>query len=153
MNTLLALASVLTAAAGLLIAYVLQKPYVRAAKMFRQGKVDRKTLKLKNAGAATAICIVLQDHYGHAIDLDLKLDQLAKSVDALVPGAQITITIPDESQPVCLYHENLFGWLFRTELTEVANRFQMVGRKVWRPFSVPREVNRELPEHWWRRHG
>ena len=69
MNTLLALASILTAAAGLLIAYVLRKPYVRAAKMFRQGKVDRKTLKLKNAGTATAICIVLQDHYGHAIDV------------------------------------------------------------------------------------
>ena len=154
MDTVSAVASLLTAVAGLFIAYLLQKPYVRAVKMFRGGQTDPKTLKLKNVGPATAIRVVLEDRHGHPIELDLKLGQGFKHVDALAPGKEITVTIPNGSRPVHIYYENLFGLLFRTELQDVGNRFQMVGRKVW-PIVHPvsREVYVELPLHRWRRHG
>lgn len=147
--------TVITAAAAAVISYLLQKPYVRVVKMFRDGgKTDHTTYKLKNAGAATAICVVLQDCYGHSIDLDLKLGQFVKYVDALPPGAEITIHVPDASKPVNVYYENLFGLLFRTQLTDAGNRFRMTARKTW-PFtdSVPRAISSELPAHWWRRRG
>jgi hypothetical protein len=106
-------ATVITAAATLAIGYLLAKPYVRLVKLFRAGKVDRTAYKLKSAGAATAISVVLQDQDGNAIDLDVKLGQRVRSVDALSPGAEIEIGIPDGTEPVCLHYENLFGLLFR----------------------------------------
>ena len=144
--------TVFTAAAAIAIAYLLQKPYVRVVKMFRQGKLDRTTYKLKNAGAGTAISVVLQDRAGEAIDLDLRLDQAVRSIDALGPGAEITIKISDGREPVCVHYENLFGLLFHTELRDAANRFWMTGRKTW-PYvhSLPPGVRSEMPRHWWRR--
>jgi hypothetical protein len=138
--------------AAAVISYLLQKPYVRVVKMFQGGKPDYTIYKLKNAGQSTAICIVLQDRYGHAIDLDVKLNQLVKSVDALSPGAEIIIGVPSASEPVNAYYENLFGLLFHTELVDSGNRFRMAARKSW-PWihRLPAEVRSELPGHWWRR--
>ena len=53
-----------------------QKPYVRIVKMFVNGKPTFASYRLNNAGPATAICIVLQDRYGHAVDLRSRLAQL-----------------------------------------------------------------------------
>lgn len=150
MENLDAIATVVTAFIAGLISYHLQKPYVRVVKMFVNGKPDYTHYKLKNAGAASAICIVLQDRYGHAIDLDVKLGQLVKSVDALPQGGEITIGIPDSSEPVRVHYENLFGFVFRTELADAGNRFRMNSRKTWRWRSVPPDVRREFPSRWWR---
>lgn len=145
------LATVVTAFAAAVISYLLQKPYVRVVKMFVNGRPDSTTYKLKNAGAATAMCIVLQDGYGHAIDLDVKIGQLVKSVDALPQGAEITVRIPDSSEPALAHYENLFGLLFHTELSDAGNRFRMTARKTWPWHSVPADVRRELPSRRWRR--
>lgn len=150
MDIISTLATLVTAFAAAVISYLLQKPYVRVVKMFVNGKPDHTTYKLKNAGAATAICIVLQDRYGHAIDLDVKLSQLVKSVDALPQGGEIKVRIPDSSEPVSAHYENLFGLLFQTELSDAGNRFRMTGRKTWRWRSVPVDVRREFPRRWWR---
>src|SRR5688572_26127822 len=146
------IATVATAFATVVISYLLQKPYVRVVKMFNAGRPDHTTYKLKNAGAATAICIVLQDRYQHVIDLDLRLGQDVRYVDALNAGAEIKIRIRDAREPMSAYYENLFGLLFRTELSDAGNRFNMTARKVW-PFlhAVPDSVWTELPSHWWRR--
>jgi hypothetical protein len=145
------LVTLLTAFVTAVIAYLLQKPYVRVVKMFQNGKPSYTHYKLKNAGAATAICIVLQDRYGHAIDVDVQINQLVKSVDALSPGSEIKIGIPESSEPVRVYYENLFGLLFHTELADAGNRFRMIGRKTLPWHSVPTDVRRELPAHPWRR--
>jgi hypothetical protein len=150
------LATVVTALVAAVISYLLQKPlqkpYVRVVKMFVNGKPDYTTYKLKNAGAATATCIVVQDRYGHAIDLDVRLSQLVKSVDALPQGSEITVGIPDSSEPVSVHYENLFGLLFHTELSDAGNRFRMTARKtLWPWHRIPADVRRELPTRWWRR--
>lgn len=145
-------ATVITAVMSIAIAYLLQKPYVRVVKMFRDGKVDRTKFKLKNAGAGTAISVVLQDRYGEAIDLDIQLGQAVRAIDALSPGTEIRITIPDGREPSCVHYENLFGLLFRTELRDGANRFLMTGRKMWPVFDrLPSGIRNEMPPHWWRR--
>lgn len=149
-----ALATIMTALASGFISYLLQKPYVRVVRMFSGGKVDATIYTLKNAGAATAICVVLQDRYRHPIGLDVKLDQRVKYVDALPQGAAITIHVVDGREPVSVYYENLFGLLFCTHLTAAGNRYRMRARKVWPLFdSVPDAVFSELPSHWWRRRG
>ena len=154
-NVVSIIATIVTAAATIAITYLLQKPYVRVVKLFLPGTggtQNRKKYKLKNAGAGTAICIVLQDKYGEAIDLDLNLSQAVRSVDALSPGSEITIGIPDSREPARVYYENLFGLLFHTQLTDAANRFWMLGRKTWPRFGrLPGGVRSELPHHWWRR--
>jgi hypothetical protein len=148
------IATIVTAIAAAAISYILQKPYVRVVKMFRNGTATSTVYKLKNAGAATAICVVLQDRYGHVIDLDLALSQRVRYVDALPQEAEITIGVPDSGEPVNVYYENLFGLLFRTQLTDAGNRFRMTARKVWPLFdAVPDAVFSELPSHWWRRRG
>lgn len=147
-------AAIGTAIATAAISYTLQKPYVRVVKLFIDGKVNYGAYKLKNAGAATAICVVLQDRYGHAIDLDLKIVQLVKYVDALPQGAEITVRIPGSCEPVRVYYENLFGLLFHPELTDAGNRFRMSARKTLPVFhSVPDAIFSELSSHWWRRRG
>lgn len=147
------IATVVTAAAAAVISYLLQKPYVRVVKLFVEGKPNSGAYKLKNAGTATAISIVLQDRYGQAIDLDLKLAQLVKSVDALSQSGEITIRVPDSREPIRVHYENLFGILFHTDLADAGNRFRMRARKTWPWNSVPADVRRELPSHWWRRGG
>jgi hypothetical protein len=145
----------ITAAAGFVISYLLQKPYIRVVRMFSNGSaINPQLYKLKNAGAATAICIVLEDAYGNPIELDLNLAQRVKSVDALAPGGEIMIVVPDSNEPRAVYYENLFGLLFHTRLEDAGNRFRMTARKTW-PFldSVSRAVFSELPPHWWRRRG
>jgi hypothetical protein len=145
-------ATIVTAVAAVVVSYLLQKPYVRVVKMFANGQASYTTYKLKNAGAGTASCIVLQDRYGNPIDLDVKLGQLVKYVDALSPGADITVGVLDSSVPVKVHYENIFGLLFHTELGEGGNRFRMVGRKTWRfVHTVPPAVRSEFPHHWWRR--
>jgi hypothetical protein len=148
-------ATVVTAFAAAVISYLLQKPYVRVVKMFNAGIADPTVYKLKNAGAATAICVVLQDALGQPIDLDLKLGQLVRYVDALPAGAEIKIEVPNGNLPVRVHYENLFGLLFHTDLADAGNRFRMVARKTW-PFTngvPPNAVFSELPSHWWRRRG
>jgi hypothetical protein len=145
------IATLITAVAAAVISYSLQKPYVRVVKMFNQGKPSYTHYKLKNAGAATAICIVLQDRYGHAINLDLQISQLVQSVDALSPAGEIKVIIPDSSEPIRVHYENLFGLLFHTELTDAGNRFRMIGRKTLPWHSIPVDVRRELPARRWRR--
>jgi hypothetical protein len=95
--------------------------------------------------------VVLQDRYGNAIDLDLRLGQLVKFVDALPQAAEMVIDIPDASDVVAVYYENLFGLLYETKLEEAGNRFRMTARKTWPWHNVPEGVRRELPNHWWRR--
>ncbi len=75
-------ATIVTAIAAAAISYLLQKPYVRVVKMFSGGKVDYTTYKLKNAGAATAICVVLQD-------------RSCQSLEAMVPSAYQKIFFED----------------------------------------------------------
>jgi len=148
-------ATVVTALAAVVISYLLQKPYVRVVKMFKAGAPDPTAYKLKNAGAATAVCIVLQDAHGQPIDLDLDLGQPVRYVDALHPGAEIKVGVPNGNLPVRAHYENLFGLLFHTDLADAGNRFRMAARKTL-PFTrwVPSDpVFSELPAHWWRRRG
>jgi hypothetical protein len=46
---------------------------------------------------------------------------------------KLTVTIQDGRQPVRVYSESVFGFLFRTELSEGGDRFRMTSRKTWPP--------------------
>ncbi len=142
-------ATVVTAAASIFVSYHLQRPYVRVVKMFVNGKPDPTRYKLKNAGAATAVCVVLQDRYKNPIELDVKLGQQVGFVDAIPPGGEITVIISSDVVPLAAYYENLFGLLFATSLKDAGNRFRMTSRQVW--WGVPSGNLGELPQHWWRR--
>jgi hypothetical protein len=78
--------AIITAIAAIAIAYHLQKPYVRVVKLFINGQVTRTHYKLKNAGPATAISLVLADHFGNPVEMDIRLGQRVTNIDALGPG-------------------------------------------------------------------
>lgn len=86
MSDVVSIAGLVTAVASVVITYLLSKPYVRVVKMFRAGKTDSTSYKLKNAGSATALNIVLQDRLGQAADIDLRLGHRVKYVDASTPA-------------------------------------------------------------------